>query len=81
EPSLVFLLGGRTRAAGALAAADDLAAERGRLALVADAEDAAFRAALAARGREAVKLGETSGIDYSRSSRRMTLALYAAGGS
>ncbi len=80
EPSLVFLLGGKIRAAGAVQAAEDLAAEPGKLALVAGSDDAAFRAALAERGREPLKLGETSGIDYSRSSRRMSLTLYAAAG-
>ncbi len=78
EPSLVFLLGGKTRSADAGQAAQDLAAEPGALALVAGGEEARFRAALGARGMQAVKLGEASGVDYSRSSRPMTIALYAA---
>jgi 4-amino-4-deoxy-L-arabinose transferase-like glycosyltransferase len=78
EPSLVFLLGGATHAVAAEQAAADLASRRDGLALVLDRDDAAFRAALAARGASAVRLGETRGIDYSRSSARVTLGLYGA---
>jgi 4-amino-4-deoxy-L-arabinose transferase-like glycosyltransferase len=76
EPSLVFLLGGATRAVAAEQAAADLASGRDALALVAERDDAAFRAALAAQGTAAVRLGEASGIDYSRGSARITLGLY-----
>jgi len=78
EPSLVFLLGGRTRAVAPAQAAADLAGAPGRLALVAGGDEGTFRAALAAKGGAAVKLGEASGIDYSRGGKRMSLALYAA---
>jgi 4-amino-4-deoxy-L-arabinose transferase-like glycosyltransferase len=76
EPSLVFLLGGATHAVAAEQAAADLAARRDALALVLDRDDAAFHAALGARGVSAIRLGETRGINYSRSSARVTLALY-----
>jgi 4-amino-4-deoxy-L-arabinose transferase-like glycosyltransferase len=78
EPSLVFLLGGATRAVAAEQAAADVAARPGALALVIGRDDAAFHAALAAHGAQPVRLGETSGIDYSRGSARITLALYGA---
>lgn len=78
EPSLVFLLHGNTRAVAAEQAAADLAARPGTLSLVAGGEDGSFRQALAARGARPIKLGEAAGIDYSRSSRSMLLALYTA---
>jgi 4-amino-4-deoxy-L-arabinose transferase-like glycosyltransferase len=78
EPSLVFLLRGATRAVGADQAAADIASRQGALALVSTRDDAAFRAALAARGMQPVRLGETTGIDYSRSAAPMTLGLYGA---
>jgi 4-amino-4-deoxy-L-arabinose transferase-like glycosyltransferase len=76
EPSLVFLLGGAMHAVAAEQAAADLASRRDALALILDRDDAAFRAALAARGAPAIRLGETRGINYSRSSTRITLGLY-----
>jgi 4-amino-4-deoxy-L-arabinose transferase-like glycosyltransferase len=78
EPSLVFLLRGATRAVGAAEAAADVASRQGALALVAARDDAAFRAALAARGVQPVRLGKTTGIDYSRSAAPITLGLYGA---
>jgi 4-amino-4-deoxy-L-arabinose transferase-like glycosyltransferase len=78
EPSLVFLLGGATRTVAAEQAAADMAMRSDVLALVLDRDDASFRSALAARGASAVRLGETHGIDYSRSSARTTLGLYGA---
>jgi 4-amino-4-deoxy-L-arabinose transferase-like glycosyltransferase len=76
EPSLVFLLRGATRAVDAGQAAADVASRQGALALVAARDDVAFRAALAARGMQPVRLGETTGIDYSRSAAPVTLGLY-----
>ena len=78
EPSLVFLLRGATHAVAAEQAAADIATRNDALVLVLGRDDAAFRAALAARGVQAVRLGETSGIDYSRGSARITLTLYGA---
>jgi len=76
EPSLVFLLGGMTRAVAAEQAAADIAARPDALVLVLDRDDGAFRAALSVRGAPAIRLGETRGINYSRSSARITLGLY-----
>jgi 4-amino-4-deoxy-L-arabinose transferase-like glycosyltransferase len=78
EPSLVFLLGGNTRVVAAEQAAADLATHAGTLALIAGGDDDAFRRALAGRGAQALKLGETVGINYSRSGRPIKLALYTA---
>jgi 4-amino-4-deoxy-L-arabinose transferase-like glycosyltransferase len=78
EPSLVFLLGGATRTVAAEQAAADIAARQVALALILDRDEAAFQSALAARGASAVRLGEAHGIDYSRSSARIALALYGA---
>jgi 4-amino-4-deoxy-L-arabinose transferase-like glycosyltransferase len=63
EPSLVFALGTPTQLAGAPEAAQALA--EGRPALVEGRQDAALRAALAASGTTAARLGEVSGYDYS----------------
>jgi 4-amino-4-deoxy-L-arabinose transferase-like glycosyltransferase len=73
EPSLVFLLGADTE----LGDADDASAAiaAGRPAIVARSEEAAFQAALMARGAVAVPIGVVSGLDYSRG-RRDTLSLY-----
>jgi 4-amino-4-deoxy-L-arabinose transferase-like glycosyltransferase len=78
EPSLVFLLDGNTRAVAAEQAAADLAARSGALALVAGSDDETFRRALAGHGAQAMKLDETTGINYSRSFRLMALTLYTA---
>jgi 4-amino-4-deoxy-L-arabinose transferase-like glycosyltransferase len=76
EPSLVFLLGTKTRLVSPGEAAADLETRPGRLALVADSERSAFEAALASRRRAAQRLGEVRGINYSRSARPVTLGLY-----
>jgi 4-amino-4-deoxy-L-arabinose transferase-like glycosyltransferase len=78
EPSLVFLLDGKTRGVQTAQAAADLAASPGTLALIAGGDDESFRQILDAKGAAAVALAATSGINYSRSSRRMTLTLYTA---
>jgi hypothetical protein len=46
--------------------------------LVVGRDGVAFRAAAAARGAQPARLGETSGIDYSRGGARITLTLYGA---
>jgi 4-amino-4-deoxy-L-arabinose transferase-like glycosyltransferase len=76
EPSLVFLLGTKTRLVSPGEAAADLETRPGRLALVADSERSAFEAALTSRRRAVQRLGEVRGIDYSRSPRPVTLGLY-----
>jgi 4-amino-4-deoxy-L-arabinose transferase-like glycosyltransferase len=78
EPSLVFLLGGATRAVAPEQAAADIAGRRVALALILDGDETAFRSALAARGASAIRFGEAQGINYSRSGARVTLALYGA---
>jgi 4-amino-4-deoxy-L-arabinose transferase-like glycosyltransferase len=77
EPSLVFLLGTRTRLVDAAEAARLLRAARGEsctLALVPAAEDPAFRASLAGEAPRA--LGQATGVNYSKG-RREQLTLYA----
>jgi 4-amino-4-deoxy-L-arabinose transferase-like glycosyltransferase len=78
EPSLVFLLRGATHTVSAEQAATDIATRRAALALVLDRDEAVFQAALAARGASPNRLGEVQGINYSRSSARISLALYGA---
>jgi hypothetical protein len=78
EPSLVFLLDGKTHATDAAAAAAELAASPGALALVAGRDEEMLRQALGVRNMQAVKLDEARGLNYSRSSRRMSLSLYTA---
>ncbi|HKW53192.1 MAG TPA: glycosyltransferase family 39 protein, partial [Stellaceae bacterium] len=63
EPSLVFLLGTRTRLLSADQAAQYVASARGAAALVSDRDDAAFRQALAARGQEPRALDRVEGLD------------------
>jgi 4-amino-4-deoxy-L-arabinose transferase-like glycosyltransferase len=75
EPSLVFLLGTHTAFASPDQAARNLTAARGALALVERREDAAFRAALGARGWQAQALARVGGLDYSNG-KRMVLTLY-----
>ena len=77
EPSLVFLLHGALRATTPGRAAADLASGAATRALVSDREEAAFRAALAARGLAPAPLGTASGIDYSRGGALRRLTLYA----
>jgi 4-amino-4-deoxy-L-arabinose transferase-like glycosyltransferase len=75
EPSLVFMLGTRAMLLAVDNAAQVLASAPGALVLVEEREDAAFRAALAARGAAAKALGKVAGLDYSNG-RSMTLTLY-----
>jgi hypothetical protein len=75
EPSLVFLLGTRTKLASAPAAAAILSKLPDTLALVSDREDATFRTALAQSGVSADALGTVSGLNYSNG-RAVTLTLY-----
>ena len=75
EPSLVFLLGTRTRSLSPEAAASYLTTTPGAAALVSDGDDAAFRHALAARGSEPRLVGHLAGIDYNNGKRR-GLSLY-----
>jgi 4-amino-4-deoxy-L-arabinose transferase-like glycosyltransferase len=75
EPSLVFLLGTRTRLVSPETAAESLTASRGAVALVESREEAAFRKSLAARGWQAALVEAVAGIDYSNG-RRMVLKLF-----
>jgi 4-amino-4-deoxy-L-arabinose transferase-like glycosyltransferase len=75
EPSLVFLLGTRTRSLTPDAAAQYLTTARGAAALVSGVDDAAFRAALRRRGWEARAVERTGGLDYSNG-KALTLTLY-----
>jgi 4-amino-4-deoxy-L-arabinose transferase-like glycosyltransferase len=78
EPSLVFLLGGKTRSLDAAAAAAALAERPSARALVAGHDEEMLRQALGVRNMAAVKLDQASGINYSHSIRRITLSLYTA---
>jgi 4-amino-4-deoxy-L-arabinose transferase-like glycosyltransferase len=75
EPSLVFMLGTRTRSLSPEAAAGYLTTTPGAAALVSDRDDAAFRRALAARGSEARLVDHVAGIDTANG-KRMVLSLY-----
>ena len=75
EPSLVFLLGTKTRLVSAETAALYLTTARAGAALVSDRDDAAFRQALAARGWEARRIDSVAGID-SANGKRLVLSLY-----
>jgi 4-amino-4-deoxy-L-arabinose transferase-like glycosyltransferase len=75
EPSLVFMLGTRTRSLSPDAAASYLTTTPGAAALVSDGDDAAFRRAVAARGWEARLVDHVAGLDYSNG-KRMVLSLY-----
>ncbi len=75
EPSLVFMLGTRTRSLSPEAAASYLTTAPGAAALVSDVDDAAFRRALAARGWAARLVDHVAGIDYANG-KRMVLTLY-----
>jgi 4-amino-4-deoxy-L-arabinose transferase-like glycosyltransferase len=77
EPSLVFLLGTRTRFLPADPAAQYVTATRGAAALVSDHDDAAFRRALAARGWQPRRIDSVEGLDYSNG-RHLVLTLYSA---
>ncbi|WP_448189790.1 ArnT family glycosyltransferase [Azospirillum sp. sgz301742] len=76
EPSLVFLVGTRTKLVGGGDAAKHLLSDRAcALALVDQRELAAFRSAL--DGVEPKPLGEVHGLNYNNG-RRIVLTLYAA---
>ncbi|PWC42361.1 glycosyltransferase family 39 protein [Azospirillum sp. TSO22-1] len=76
EPSLVFLVGTRTKLVNGEGAAKHLLSDRAcALALVDVREQAAFRAAL--DGVEPKPLGEVHGLNYNNG-RRISLTLYAA---
>lgn len=76
EPSLVFLVGTRTRLVAGDEAARHLLADRAcALALVDQREEARFRGAL--DGVEPRPLGEVHGLNYNNG-RRISLTLYAA---
>ena len=77
EPSLVFLLGTGTKLTSGAVAASFLAATPTGIALVSDREEAAFRAALAARKIEVTAVDTVSGLNYSNG-RHLTLTLYEA---
>ena len=74
EPSLIFLLGTKTRIASGAAAAMQ-AAETGGLAVIEDRERSAFLAGLAARDTEAFPVDRLAGYDYSRG-RAENLTIY-----
>ncbi|MFA6019294.1 MAG: glycosyltransferase family 39 protein [Rhodospirillales bacterium] len=77
EPSLVFLLGTRTRLVdGGAAAADYILSHKGALALVEEREEIAFRATLGLN--DVAELARIEGINYSRG-KPATLRLYKAG--
>ncbi|HWK47575.1 MAG TPA: glycosyltransferase family 39 protein [Stellaceae bacterium] len=76
EPSLVFLLGTGTRLLTPPAAAAALAHHDATLALVADRENAAFRADLSALHLVPHAVSVVSGFDYSNG-RWLTLTLYS----
>jgi 4-amino-4-deoxy-L-arabinose transferase-like glycosyltransferase len=75
EPSLVFLLGTKTKLVSAEGAAAYLAATPGARALVETRSDSEFRAALAARHLAPEALGTVSGLNYSNG-HGMRLTLY-----
>jgi 4-amino-4-deoxy-L-arabinose transferase-like glycosyltransferase len=75
EPSLVFLLGTKTRSLTPEAAAQYITTARGAAALVSGADDAAFRAALQRRGWQAHAVERTAGLDYSNG-KALMLTLY-----
>jgi 4-amino-4-deoxy-L-arabinose transferase-like glycosyltransferase len=75
EPSLVFLLGTRTRSLSPDAAAQYITSARGAAALVSGDDDAAFRQALGSRGWQARLVDRVGGLDYS-DGKPMVLTLY-----
>ena len=76
EPSLVFLLGTRTRSLTPDEAAQYIVSAKGAAALVSDRDDDAFRHALAARGWRPRLVDRVAGLDYSNG-KAMVLTLYA----
>jgi 4-amino-4-deoxy-L-arabinose transferase-like glycosyltransferase len=75
EPSLVFLLGTRTRSLSPDAAAQYITSARGAAALVSGRDDAAFRQALGSRGWQPRLVDRVDGLDYSNG-KPMVLTLY-----
>ena len=76
EPSLVFLLGTRTRSLTPDAAAQYIVSAKRAAALVSDEDDDAFRHALEARGWQPRLIDRVAGLDYSNG-KAMVLTLYA----
>jgi hypothetical protein len=80
EPSLMFALGGDIRLLrDGAEAARFLAESPGRLAAVADRQEAGFREEAARIGLAPRELGTVAGFNYSRG-RRVAIMLYGAGG-
>jgi 4-amino-4-deoxy-L-arabinose transferase-like glycosyltransferase len=78
EPSLVFLVGERTRLVNPAEAADHLAADKAcNLALIGTRDIAAFTARLEAVGLKPVPRATISGVNYS-TGRRLDLTLFQA---
>ena len=77
EPSLVFLLGTKTKLVSADAAADYLAATPNARALIETRSETQFTAALAAHRLKPQALGTVAGLDYSNG-HGMRLTLYRA---
>jgi 4-amino-4-deoxy-L-arabinose transferase-like glycosyltransferase len=75
EPSLVFLLGTKTKLVSAAAAADYLATTPGARALIETRSETAFISALAAHNLKPQALGTVAGLDYSND-HGMRLTLY-----
>jgi 4-amino-4-deoxy-L-arabinose transferase-like glycosyltransferase len=75
EPSLVFLLGTKTKLVSADAAADYLATTPGARALIETRSETAFISALAAHNLKPQALGTVAGLDYSND-HGMRLTLY-----
>ncbi|MGO8915013.1 MAG: ArnT family glycosyltransferase [Stellaceae bacterium] len=75
EPSLIFLLGTRTRLLSPEDAAQYLTSARGAAALVSSDEEDAFRQALLRRGWQARAVERTAGLDYSNG-KPLMLTLY-----
>jgi 4-amino-4-deoxy-L-arabinose transferase-like glycosyltransferase len=75
EPSLVFLLGTKTKLVSADAAADYLATTPGARALIETRSETAFISALAAHNLKPQALGTVAGLDYSNG-HGMRLTLY-----
>ncbi len=74
EPSLVFLLGTRTRQTDGRGAAD-AGVWQGGLALVENSEDGPFKARLAELEADAVEVGAVDGFNYSRG-RKVHIRIY-----
>lgn len=77
EPSLVFLLGTRTRLTDGPGAAAHLAANPRALSVVSDREEERFLAAARQAGLEPVRMGLVEGLNYSRG-KPVALGIWAA---